>query len=1697
MSPQWLPQNIQKRLLLYVLQQLSLFSEIDLPNLEEVSLNNIHLKNISLDPEKVGKLPGCNLRYGQVGNLELTGGVMGGVNIEATDVDVVLAPTLDINEDITKSVQLLLAQSTADLAQTIMSDQELGQEQEEIEQEELPSTSPRPSALSGVMAKAVDLAFSRLQVTLKHINIKVISEMTDFVIKIEEAFMSTSNGTRSMKVKGVQIISLRPTTSPGDYDVKDPESDQLIDEDEDEDDDGDDYKSDSDSEGLMKSMVFTHEEASSIYMSATSESFKGAQSEATPDLGEGSSSNPSVILYTTEIDIEFEGLSSISDLFVGIESVRIACSPLVPSVLSVLDGISKALKLKIYKKRKTLAQNVSSRYPQQETEESILYDDEDDEGSPVNDPGLEGKQLFNKLSIGEIIISITSALLPNGELASSSNNLYVKIGNFNIKQKHDTLIYGGVESFNIIRTIDGTPDKVFSFDNPEGDVTEATKADIRFEIFSKISSDSKVREITTLLSKSLKFDLDYYSLGSLLELGESIKAIQNSFNGVLSNVETYMKLTGKDEQHRKKNNMQNRIVLQTADIVLRLKLSPESIIVMKVLPIFLNLLADEVKCQKLIIEHHKDGIISKIVSVSNLLLELTQKDFKTSMSHSQLFIRNLIISSAVNACVSKINVDITFELLTCIISSLGNFIKDLKTLPKRYTSTNNFSGSIYNSKKLKRRVNISPSTKTNAEFMMNFQEINFNITKVSSNFGDILGRVANISIYKYKGEYNLVVKGFKLNRLCNEVSERIIFNVEELPVQDVTQPHFLAQVKSNGFLEFKCQNMVFEVYSNWQKLFGDNNDSEINTGADSGIEELEKEAKKYDSRLHLKDCFVGITPLQLTCKSYICLSKVSSDLMINSDQIYLKTTIRDLVLLLIDDVKEIKQLTKLESQKLKTSPLDTFIKKNFLNAGNINNLHIGITYNYDEQKLIDRSRKMNLYDKLAALDIKINSDEVNLELCGDSFYTFTQLLNDLKVPLILKDEEKFKVKLEKEINILQDIGPFEFKSSTVDSAEENEQGTEEGEFEVIDEYYGGQEDDPIENDTSANESITMAQETSDKSLQIDDNYFNKTKADENVSINPASININLGKVSLYMYDGYDWKETRKVIRGIVKKVEKESKEDNVLGGEEEAGDNDDKLEVIEETLFQSIHVTLPKGIDPSHLTQNINKQVNEKKIDEDSEEKGYKDLKLRRSNRYKMLIELKSIDLLINIFSLRDPLKDPYTGETSYEVLNEIELVVDLVTIYDNLLNSTWNKYLTYMNSLGEKEIGKNMVKFHLTTIRDPVDLNFNESTIKLSLLPLRLFIDQDTNEFLTRFFNFNDKRFKLEKLEEDLFVKKIEIPNSIKIKIDYKPKKLNLIGLKNGEFNELLNLIHLNGLPLNLNPIKIYGIKGVDKLFARLFEHWVPNIQNTQLLSILSGVELFKPFINISGSLKDVLMLPITDFQDLNNQKFLKKLNKNGKEFLKTTSYELLKLGYRLSNGTQNMLEQGEEYLGGTGNKLRKIQVKDIEDEVLQWTEGNTDNKNEEMGLLENSVRLNKTTRNLDESNIYQNPQNQKYSEVDEEGIVDSSEEEVEETKLVSLYSNQPKNFKQGVQLSFKSLNKNYNLTKDEFLKLIEKVNESENYEDSLKIIFSKSPLLLLRPMIGTTEMILKTLIGLSNQINTGEHIESKDKYKSENDQH
>lgn len=1592
MSPQWLPQNIQKRLLLYVLQQLSLFSEIDLPNLEEVSLNNIHLKDVSIDPEKVGRLPGCNLRYGQVGSLELNGGVMGGVNVEANNVEIVIAPNLDINEDLTKSVQNQLFQSTADLANTIMIDEDFRDSNDTIDEvEEKSDSSTKTSALGGVMQRAVELALLRLQVKVTNLNIKLVSELTDLMIVVDEVLLNTVNGTRTVKIKGVKLLCLKPDVNGGDEEGEDQEEDEEKDDTETSDDDYDDGVEQS----LMDSMVFTHEEASSIYMSATSQSFSNTKTET--------HNKEKVLMYINEMEFEFEGLSDISDLTIDINEIVIACHPLVPSMLSIMNGISRGLKLRMYQKRKQGNIPKSTDFPQYETDDDI------DDNTP---------QIFNKLHIANIIISITSAIRSNGKFSSPKNNLYVNLDNLNVKQKNEDLIYGGVETFKIVQTINGLVNDIFKFDKDE----DEAKADLRFEKCMKNLPNFKGNEFTMLLSKKCEINLNSAAIAEFVQLGEYVNMISNHLTGLLNTLESYKLLIVTS----KPKKTDSQVILQTSNMTINFNVSGDSLSV-KVLPISFNLLNNGLKCQKISIDLKRLEIVT-IGKIENINLLIKVKDFVGYLNSNNLP-KKVNLNSSTNFRVAKVDFEMTFDDLMVIVNHFTCLNKEIEVHLKSQTQKDfkvfdNLSGSIqssvYNPRKTRKRVMVN---KLNCDFRVKVEDIVFNITDIP-NFQNLKNRIENFQMYSLNSDTYFVVKGVKSDRFFNNTIEKVIYNY----YLNIDNPMIFGIIKPTGF-EVKFYNFLVDYYTYWQKLFPplENKKSEV--------EPSESKRSKNDMRIQFINCIIGLTPYQLPCKALLVINQMYNDLTLG-ELIYVKSTIRDLNIMLIDDIDNVRA-----PKRQYPNLLEYLTKQGFLNVGNINNLHLGITYNLNEAHLLD---KLNNYNNLSKLDIKINLDELNLETCGDSFYTLIQMINDLKIPIILKDEEKFKVSLDKEIDIMKDIEELDFFKSRKPANDGDN-------FEIVDDYKDLVEDiDDLEEEFRNLNSVE-----SPIDLKVQDDYFNKVIDNEPVKINPVSINLNVGKLNIYMYDGYDWKDTRKVIKGVVKKVENDFDQE----------DSDDDLEIIQQTLFQSIHVTFPKGINPNDLTSNINKQVNEEEI----ESHGYKDLKLTRSNKYKMLIELKSIEVNVSILSLRDPINEPIDEE--FEITNDIDVTVDLVTIYDNLVNSTWNKYLSYMSSMGEKEIGKNMIKLNITTLRTPVNLNYNETIMKISILPVRLFIDQDTNEFMTRFFQFNDDRFNLPKIDEDIYIKKFIMTNDFKFKIDYKPKKINLMGLKNGEINQLLNLININGLLINLNSIKIYGIKGVDQLFIKLFEHWLPNIQNTQLINLFNGIELFKPFINISESLKDLILVPLSD------ENYYKKVNKQSKNFLKTTSFELLKLGYKLTNGTQNLLEQGEEMLGGVGSKSRKVtSIKPPEEPEPEVDD-----------LLENSIRLNKSI--TVESNIYNS--NRKYQEIDDKVKSYDSDEEIEEEKLISLYSNQPKNFKQGINYSFKSINKNYDLTKNEFLKLIEKVNELDNYEESLKILLKKSPLLLIRPLIGTTEVLSKTLMGLSNEISSVDRLESHDKYK------
>ncbi|KAG7665878.1 ATG2 [[Candida] subhashii] len=1884
MSPQWIPQNIQKRLLLYVLQQISLLSEIDLPNLEEVSLSSIILKDISIDPEKVGKLPGCNLRYGQIGVLELSAlANYGGIQVEAKDLEVVVSPDFEIDpSEIANQVSFSLAQSTADLAHTVMFENEEDEGEEDEEGDEIehseggeetkdeskrdtptPSqsdsaTSTKTSTLGGVMQRAVEIALSRIQVRIIDLKIKIVSELTDMVLEVDRISIDTINGSRNVNVAGVRLKTLKPIVNPGQFDnvstsTNENQEDQDLEEREDtSDNENDDYGDD-----LVNSMVFTHEEASSIYMSATSKSFEKSAATAAPDahneegidnkIEDDNEKDPPIIFHMDQCSIEFEGLQEIANLEVIVGNINVACTPLTPTLVSIFQGITRSLRFKSYQKRRmnqTTTMNEkklpSEKFPQYANEnDSILEEQEKTTNDDV--------QLFKKLRIGNFVISATSALNPNGEF-SCSNGINIVLHNISVRQKSELLLFGGIETFKIVRVNNGEITNIFCFEKPQEQqmpprpstpvsissatsVTSAVanKADIRFEVFQKIEDNTTSIETTVLCAKAAYVNLDLQSLLILANFGISLKTVIEEFDILKTTIDNIhnqeAKLTSrlsKMEHEDKKVTSKDQFIVQTASVFVDVLVADDLKLQSIIFPIKYNSLQDQLSISKILFNSIRGGVFDEgVVTINDIALYTKNRDFKGYLhsahisANSNTLPRATTMSSNINLIIQKIicniplkNLKFIGERISSLVSKFGelssaqsnslenSFLDERRSKYSKLSNSISMAASMYTSRKQVRRIGpgfgtgagsfLNTSRFNLAKFNFTIKEIEIRIASVLQKFGDIHIVLNDLSLYQLKQDIHGAILSLKVTRRSDDNKvENFIYQYQDKPITEFEFPLILLRFKStekSDSLEIVVRNLLVEYYTNWLSLL-DDEESIIDTVEEEIIEKVTPDSKssasnRLDIRYTLYDCMIGLTPGRLNCKACIFVSKGNADFAAGINQFYIKCSFRNLAGLLIDDVNNViktekeKGKSRIQTSKLPfayTSPLDYYLQQGYIQFGTVNCTHVGITFNIDVEEIKQRNEKLGIRENLALVDIKVNSDEHQVNLCADSTNVILQLINDLKLPIDFTEKDRMRIKLDHKVNLLEGIEMNEFSELLESFAQ----------MDINDNKKGLSKPNSSDSESQGGSSLVFEEEHFDKN---DD----KSSTYKDHHVDPVKININLSKTKIYLHDGYDWKETRKAIKGAVKRFEAQAKHEAVACKksakheaktkpgpsvkfdikEEKSAEPEEEESLYEETLFQSIHVLAPKKTAMSHLAEEINSRIesNSEVSPEENKKiqanialgKNYKNLKLRRSTNYKVLVDLKNVEVNVNVFSTRDPRVDDTDPTMEYETMSAIDARLGTVTIYDNVPSSTWNKILSYMNSLGEREIGTSMVRLSIVNVRPDPKIVASDAVISVSLLPLRLHVDQDTLDFLTRFFEFQDERFSLP-MDEIAYIQKLSI-GSIKVKLDYKPKKIDYVGLRSGKAAEFANFFILDGSSLTLPSTKLYGVLGMDKIGIGLGKAYAPVFQSAKVIGIISGVAPLRSVFNIGGGFKDLIAIPIAEYKK--DGRLLRSLQKGTSSFAKTTGYELLNLGVKLASGTQVLLEQGEELLGGEGSSARisnrskkrnkrqeseepefeQVTDKDafkghksllISSEILSRASKSKMGKDQYDGrklysyldldeeeedsefdkeLLNKSIFLLAPSEHHDKGKHKKrgNAIDEEYVDEDFEDLDQDEDEDEEEydiyaydnedelqEKLVSLYSNQPENIKQGLKSAYKSIGRNLKLTGKQLVNLKNELNESESFQESMATVLRNSPIILIRPMIGTTEALSKTLMGLSNKVDSRHMIEKRDKYRSEQD--
>ncbi|KAI1657358.1 hypothetical protein F4813DRAFT_361154 [Daldinia decipiens] len=843
-----------------------------------------------------------------------------------------------------------------------------------------------------------------------------------------------------------------------------------------------------------------------------------------------------------------------------------------------------------------------------------------------------------------------------------------------------------------------------------------------------------------------------------------------------------------------------------------------------------------------------------------------------------------------------------------------------------------------------------------------------------------------------------------------------------------------------------------------------------------------KEGKPTKVDFVFRDCLLGLNPLGLKSKMTIVLTDAHFEIALsNGDDAKALGHLNKASILLIDDVSILESKDSASSNRRRSSNAPSPQVVELCQRG-----YVDICYISSARITVQVGSNQKNGNKW--IDVELRDDLLVLETCADSTQTLIALANALAPPTPPSKEIKYRTKVVPVEDLLASIsadafgkaeGDYDFDKDfgleldetdsdfglgnsgqssplAVDSRFYDESSVEAKLFEatgsMISDEMGTQ--DTTDGVLLTNFSSQPDMMDDDDDLVIHENYFgsgsviqgtahrwNSAKNaydeanDEKIQRSPLSVRVRDVHVIWNLFDGYDWSRTREVISKVVHNIESTAIEQQ---SRHDRARTSTDMELIEEEteigdfLFNSIYIGIPANRDPRELTHAINQELNDAATETESiattamtatpsrQGNAYRNkrkLKLNRSKRHKITFELKGINVDLVTFP-------PGSGETQ----SSIDVRIRDLDVFDLVPTSTWKKFATYDQDAGEREMGTSMVHLEILNVKPVADLAASEIVLKATVLPLRLHVDQDALDFITRFFEFKDDSTPIHASPSDVpFVQRAEI-NSIPLNLDFKPKRVDYAGLRSGHTTEFMNFLVLDQSRMVLRHTIIYGVLGFDRLGKTLNDIWMPDVKRTQLPGVLAGLAPVRSLVNVGSGFKDLIEVPIREYKK--DGRIVRSISKGAIAFAKTTGTEIVKLGAKLAVGTQYALQ------GAEGMLVKQPQPH----QVAGW---------------------------------------------------DDEETDTEEPKQISLYADQPTGVLQGMRGAYASLRRDLNMTRDAIIAVPAEVMESQSAQGAAKAILRRAPTIVFRPLIGSSKAIGQTLMGATNALDPQNRRRVEEKYK------
>ncbi|KAI5781931.1 hypothetical protein EDC01DRAFT_234845 [Geopyxis carbonaria] len=723
-----------------------------------------------------------------------------------------------------------------------------------------------------------------------------------------------------------------------------------------------------------------------------------------------------------------------------------------------------------------------------------------------------------------------------------------------------------------------------------------------------------------------------------------------------------------------------------------------------------------------------------------------------------------------------------------------------------------------------------------------------------------------------------------------------------------------------------------------------------------------------------------------------------------------------------------------------------------------------------------------------AVEVDIKDDLLLIESCADSTQTLIAILNGLSPPP--KEDTGIKYLTEcMPIDVFRSMTEDEFAPSNrsrpdpIDDEEEELLYHNEDvptNFTFVDSFYGHKSppetpaedlaDSMLEEDLAQiNSPASLSRQGSGRdsvfreqvnmldsgSLVLVEDHFqliegvrsgkralNQDAVDRTPSF-PFKIRVRDVDVIWNLHDGYDWQQTRDTINNAVRKVESKAAERRNRRVSFDIDDDDES--VVDDFLFNSIYIGISTNRDPKDLSNVINKNFDDHMSEtsyatstaessrplssrsrstvtdyhhhshRDSRGGGRKGLKLNRSRQHKLQIEIKGVNIDMLMFP-------PDSGETQAS----IEVRCNNLEIFDNVPTSTWRKFVTYNLDEGERESKSDMIRLEIMVVKPVAHLSATELVVKVNVLPLRLHVDQDTLDFLTRFFEFKDDSVNLPPPDapqpEPPFFQSVEV-QAVKLCLDYKPKKVDYAGLRSGHTTEFMNFFILDEAKMVLRRVVHRGVSGMPRLHKLLNDTWMPDIRSTQLGDVLSGVAPVRSLVNLTKNTRDLIYVPMREYKK--DGRIVRSVQKGVGGFVRNTTGELVRLGAKMAVGTQAWLQSAEDAFAGPPP-------------------------------------------------------------------VDLLSDDEHEDRVVSRYADQPETVRQGVAAAGRSIRRNFGEARDAFMGIPAEMAERGDARGAVAAVARAAPVAVIRPMLGVSEAVGQTLMGVGNAMEPERRRRREDKYKS-----